>query len=98
MDGLIAPQYCGDFQEVLQAFKSAQPQLNLEKIVTYVLRLDTAIAKRLGWILEKMEIKESRLIEKILAIPVQGYRKLDPSGGSEGPYNKKWKIRENIGG
>lgn len=97
LDGLIAPQYCGDFQEVLHAFKMYVNKINLERIIRYALKLDDAIAKRLGWILEKLGIEESCLMS-LLQLPIKGYRKLDPSGPLRGPYNKKWMIQENIGG
>jgi len=96
LDGLIAPQYCGDFQEVLQGFKMLSNKMNLERIIGYALILDQATVKRLGWILENLGIHE-HLLKKLLQKPIKGYRKLDPSGFSKGPYNKKWMIQENIG-
>src|SRR5690606_21618203 len=96
LDGLMNPEYCGDFQEVLHAFKMHHDQMNVERIVQYALRLDHSVVKRLGWVLEKLGIKESRLPE-LLHLPIKGYRKLDPSGPLKGPYNKKWMIQENIG-
>lgn len=96
LDGLMAPQYCGDFQEVLHAFKIYNHQINIEKIIQYALKLDQATAKRLGWVLEKLGIKEP-LLKNLLQLPIKGFRKLDPSGPLKGPYNKKWMIQENIG-
>jgi len=96
LDGLIKPQYCGDFQEVLHAFKMHSKKINLGRIIEYALKLDLAIAKRLGWILEKIGFKESDL-RPLLQLPIKGYRKLDPTGAWKGRYNKKWMIQENIG-
>jgi predicted transcriptional regulator of viral defense system len=97
LDGLTAPQYCGDFQEVLHAFIMAMAQqgFNLEKLIDYALRLDGAVGKRLGWVLEKLEFENAKLA-KLFAIPIKGYRKLDSSRPSRGPYNRKWMIRENL--
>jgi predicted transcriptional regulator of viral defense system len=96
IDGLIAPQYCGDFQEVLHAFKMHSTNINVDRIIQYALKLDKAIIKRLGWILERIGIKESYL-KPLLNIRIKSYRKLDPTGPNKGPYNRKWMIQENIG-
>lgn len=96
LDGLMSPQYCGDFQEVLHAFKMHYHQMNMERIIKYALKLDQSVAKRLGWILEKLGI-EAPLLQDLQHFPIKGYRKLDPSGPMKGPYNKKWMIQENIG-
>lgn len=96
LDGLMTPQYCGDFQEVLHAFKMYGDRINIERIVQYALKLDQSIVKRLGWILERIGFEEALLVE-LLRYPIQGYRKLDPTGAMKGPYNKKWMIQENIG-
>lgn len=94
IDGLQNPQYCGDFQEVLHAFKIAKDKIDLEKIVNYALKLDTATIKRLGWILDKLGF--SKGYGKLKKMPIKGFRKLDPTGPINGPYNKKWMIQENI--
>ncbi|MCD6499317.1 MAG: hypothetical protein J7M25_13575 [Deltaproteobacteria bacterium] len=48
IDGLAMPWHCGDFAEVLHAFESHSVHLKVERIVEYALKLDAAIAKRLG--------------------------------------------------
>lgn len=97
LDCLSKPRYCGDFSEVLGAFKTATGILKLERIADYALRLDAATAKRLGWILESLDINAQSL-EPLLTMPSKGYRKLDPSGPDKGPYNKRWLIQENLPG
>lgn len=97
LDGLMMPQYCGDFAEILEAFQVRGPQLDLEKIVRYSLKLDAATGKRLGWILEQQGIGPSRL-RPLLAIPSKGYRTLDPTGPRRGSCNRRWMIQENLPG
>jgi len=97
LDGLTMPRYCGDFAEVLHAFQVRGPQLDLEKIVRYSLKLDAATGKRLGWILEQQGIGPGRL-ERLRAIPIKGYRVLDPTGPHRGPCNRRWMIQENLPG
>ncbi|MBN1914817.1 MAG: hypothetical protein JW769_02890 [Parachlamydiales bacterium] len=96
LDGLMMPQYCGDFQEILHAFKMSKNKINFEKIIRYSMKLDKSVIKRLGWILEKLNVKHSYL-KTLLQVPIKGYRKLNPIGDCRGIYNKKWMIQENIG-
>ena len=61
LDGLSMPQYCGDFAEVLHAFEVRGKHLDVERIVQYACQLDTAIAKRLGWVLQFQGIDPGHL-------------------------------------
>ncbi|MBI5209296.1 MAG: hypothetical protein HY927_04900 [Elusimicrobia bacterium] len=97
LDGLMAPQYCGDFSEILHAFEVRAPKLDLERIISYALRLDTATAKRLGWILESQKVDPAKL-EPLRKMPIKGYRVLDPSGPRQGPCDSGWMIQANLPG
>jgi predicted transcriptional regulator of viral defense system len=97
LDGLSMPQYCGDFAEVLHAFEVRGKHLDVERIVQYACQLDTATAKRLGWVLQLQGIDPARL-DRLLKLPIEGYRKLDPTGPRKGPCNRHWMIQENLPG
>ncbi|MBI4905653.1 MAG: hypothetical protein HY820_18620 [Acidobacteria bacterium] len=97
LDGLSAPQYVGDIAEVLHAFEVRGPNLNVERIVEYALRMYGATAKRLGWVLEAQGVAPARL-EPLLNLPIKGYRPLDPSGPRSGRYHRRWMIQENLPG
>jgi predicted transcriptional regulator of viral defense system len=97
LDGLSMPQYCGDFTEVLHAFEVRGDHLDVERIVQYASKLDTATAKRLGWVLQLQGIDPARL-DPLLKLPIKGYRKLDPTGPRKGPCNRYWMIQENLPG
>ena len=51
LDGLSMPQHCGDFAEVIHAFRVGMDRLNTERITEYAIRLGVTTAKRLGWVL-----------------------------------------------
>ena len=93
LDGLIKPKYCGGLREVLAAFSAAE--FDVHKIIDYALRLDVSVAKRLGWVLESLEIQNEG-IEALAKLPFEGFAKLDPSAKNTGPYNKRWQIQENF--
>ena len=97
LDGLAKPQYCGDFAEVLHAFELRGTDLDLPRIIDYALRFDAATAKRLGWVLERQGVGFSKL-ERLAALPIKGYRKLDPTGPRKGPTNARWMIQVNLPG
>lgn len=97
LDGLMVPQYCGDFAEVLHAFELRALKLDVERIIGYALKLDAATAKRLGWILERQGIASDRL-EPLRAVPIKGYRVLDSSSPRHGPYEARWRIQVNLAG
>ncbi|MCC6393424.1 MAG: type IV toxin-antitoxin system AbiEi family antitoxin domain-containing protein [Bryobacterales bacterium] len=97
LDGLVTPQYFGDFAEILHGFEVRQPNLNVERIIEYALRMDAAAAKRLGWVLQAQGVEPTRL-ESLLRLPIKGYRKLDPSGPRSGRYHRRWMIQENLPG
>ena len=97
LDGLARPHSCGDFAEVLHAFELRMPKLDLDKIISYALKLDGAAAKRLGWVLENQGVDPARL-ELLAQLHIKGFRKLDPTGPYKGPYNQRWMIQENLPG
>ncbi len=97
LDGLMMPKHCGDFAEVLHAFETRVEALDLERITDYALKLDTAVAKRLGWVLEHFGIEPGKL-SRLQRAPVKGYRPLDPSGPRKGQCSARWMIQENLPG
>jgi len=97
IDGLMMPQYCGGIAEVFHAFQMARNRLRLDQLIDYALRLDSATAKRLGWVLEHTGFESSRLTV-LQQVKVTGHTKLDPTGPREGPYNRFWMVQENLGG
>lgn len=97
IDGLMMPQYCGGFAEVMHGFEVTRDRLPLDQIIDYAMRLDHATAKRLGWVLEQTGLEHSKLAV-LRQVKVTGYTKLDASGLREGPYNRTWMIQENLSG
>ena len=98
LDGLCRPQYCaGNLAETLHAFNVIGDSLNVRRIVEYALRMNVAVAKRLGWVLEYWDYDFSEFRE-LAELPVKGYRKLDPLGPRKGPCNSRWMIQENLPG
>lgn len=97
IDGLISPKYFGGWAEIYSAFESHISSLDLARMIDYSLRLDAVIAKRLGWIMEKVGVENS-ILQKLEAVLIKGYRVLDSTGPRKGHCNKRWMIQENLPG
>jgi len=48
-------------------------------------------------VLERQGVDSSKL-ERLAALPIKGYRKLDPTGLRKGPCSSRWMIQENLPG
>jgi len=97
IDGLISPKHFGGWAEIYSAFESHISSLDLAKMIDYSLRLDVVIAKRLGWIMEKVGVEDS-ILRRLEDVPIKGYRVLDSTGPRKGHCNKRWMIQENLPG
>ncbi|MBW8308484.1 MAG: hypothetical protein K0M45_02400 [Candidatus Paracaedibacteraceae bacterium] len=94
LDGLVYPQYCGGFREVMDSFLNAKYKINIEKLLEYAQRTSIATQKRLGWMLSHLGIPNLSDLKK--QISTTRYDKLNPLGERRGKYNKEWMILENF--
>lgn len=93
LDGLIRPQYCGGFREVMSAFDLARSQIDQAKLFSYAKRSTMAVQKRLGWLLEKIDFDG----KNNFSIPHTSYMdKLDTAAPRRGKHNTKWMVFENF--
>ncbi len=96
LDGLRQPQYCGNFAELLHAFKiGMSSDLDIEKIIQYALKLEKVVSKRLGYILQQLGVSTDKL-KPLLEVETTNLTPLDPTGSKRGPINKTWMIMENL--
>lgn len=95
LDGIMRPDLCGGFREVLNAFHLNQNRIDMEQIISYALRVDVSTAKRLGWILEALGV-DNKKIEPLKDLSFSGWIRLDNSSPKKGNYNKRWQIQENL--
>ena len=72
--------------------------LDVDRLVHHAIRLDVgAVAKRLGWALERLEVPQ-RVLKPLLTYPVKGDAPLDPGRPSRGHHNRRWQVIENLAG
>ena len=97
LDGFVAPRIFGSLSEPLGILEEHLSTLDLEKIVSYAVRLGKAsVARRLGWALDRMGVP-SRVTEPLASLPMDGVRVLDPTRPHEGRYDDRWMVQENLG-
>lgn len=94
LDMITKPKYCGDFGEVIEGYKLALDKINYEKLVSYACKLGNAAKRRLGWVLDYLEVDEAMIVN--LKGNYIGYIKLNASGDNKGGFNRKWGIRVNL--
>jgi predicted transcriptional regulator of viral defense system len=70
---------------------------NEEKLTAYINRIDNrAIYKRLGYIIEVMNLDQPRMIEICRSNISKGYSKLDPTVPAKGKILRRWNLLINV--
>jgi predicted transcriptional regulator of viral defense system len=96
LDGFVAPRMVGGMGAVLSMLEDHVHHLDLAKLVRYALRYGTAsVAKRLGWALEQAQVPAS-VLAPLQALPVAGFRVLDPTQPARGPCDRRWMLQDNL--
>ena len=97
-DALDHPEYCGGIPEAAKSLWNAKEKASMEKIVSYAERMrNTAIVKRLGYLLESLNINvDSEILSKMRGMISPGMSALDPTCPRKGTYNTRWNLLLNI--
>lgn len=97
VDCLDHPEYCGGIIEAAKGLWEGRENLDPEKILDYVERMNNAtIFKRLGFLSELLEIPWRKSCKKWEERISKGYSLLDPTMPKKGRYDSKWKLRINV--
>ncbi len=90
------PQHCGGIAEAAKVVWNAREDLDWERLLVYLKRLDiSTVRRRLGYILDVLEIKEE--IRQKIRKDFMGFRWLDPSTEKERlDYSKDWGLKLNL--
>ena len=95
LDGLVDPNLCGGFREVMYAFLEGSHKISPDVFFGYVQKMPTITAKRAGWVLEKIDVLPN-LQQQLASLPLKTIQKLNPAGLRQGSVNKRWMIMENL--
>jgi predicted transcriptional regulator of viral defense system len=95
-DCLFKPDYAGGIVEVAKAMHQAKDKIDYEKLFEYAVRFDSqAVYKRLGYLLEAMEIGTS-ITERLQKAKTDSYVLLDTELPKLGKFISRWSIRQNL--
>ena len=96
IDCLFKPEYAGGVTEIAKAIYKIKERIDYSKILQYAKRFDSqAVIKRLGFLLELLEIKHSA-IDELQKLRTNSIVLLEPSYHKEGKTIFRWAIRQNI--
>jgi predicted transcriptional regulator of viral defense system len=96
IDCLFKPEYAGGITEITKAIYKIKDKIDYSKILQYAKRFDSqAVMKRLGFLLELLEIKHPA-IDELQKLVTNSFVLLEPSYQKEGKTNSRWSIQQNI--
>jgi len=96
LDLFIRPREFGGLEVALDLLESHLTKIRVDRLVEHALTLDaTSVAKRVGWCLEKLGVKE-RGLRPLLELRATSYSLLDPSRPAGGVRQARWHLRENL--
>lgn len=91
VDSLDQPRYAGGLSEVANALSTALPDLDVDLLVDYAVRMaDKSLASRLGYLLEQLGRPTPGL--PVSQSPVA----LDPARPRQGAYDARWHVVVNV--
>ncbi len=94
VDSLLFPKYSGGINEIKKSLKNALNEIDFKKIINYALKIESrAVARRLGYLLDFLGIKDLKELEKNIG---SGFELLDPTLEKKNNLNKKWILDINI--
>jgi predicted transcriptional regulator of viral defense system len=99
VDILDDPKWGGGMRHVVQILNAYldSEYYDGDKVSDYINRIgNSSAAKRLGFLLDTLNIEKKDLIGKLVPLLTKGYVLLDPTIPSKGPYISNWNIRANL--
>jgi predicted transcriptional regulator of viral defense system len=97
VDSLDQPRYCGEIVEVTKGLWNGRRDFDFDKMRRYALRMENrAIVKRLGYLMEKLDIGTGHFRESLKAAKSSGYAPLDTGVRGKGTYNNDWNLFVNV--
>ncbi|MBM3701242.1 MAG: hypothetical protein FJW68_10090 [Actinobacteria bacterium] len=98
LDGLLYPQHCGGITEISKGIWIAREKIDFSKLGEYVKKYNkNVIAKRLGYILEILELGTIPLNLDLRRYVKERYDILDPAMPIENKNKNTWRLIDNIG-
>ena len=96
LDGLLQPEWCGGFVNVLGAWAGYRDLIDLKKLVKYVDQLDVGILRqRAGFLMEELGLRHSALDEWVKQAQRGGSSKLNGGAEFSSTFSAHWQLSIN---
>lgn len=96
IDCLFKPDYAGGIVEIARAIHASKDKINYDQLLEYAQRFKSqAVIKRLGFLLETLEIK-SGIIKQLQKAKTASYVILDTELPKSGKMISRWSIQQNL--
>ena len=98
VDALVLPKYCGGITEIAKGIWLAKEKIDYVRLQKYVKKYDkNIVAKRLGYILEILNIGKSELLGQLRKYAKDRYDLFDPNLVENRIDKNSWRLIDNIG-
>ncbi len=96
VDCLFKPNYAGGIVEVAKAIHASKDKINFERLLQYTQRFKSqAVIKRLGFLLETLEI-DTDITQHLQNAKTVSYVLLDTELPKSGKMLSRWSIQQNL--
>jgi len=86
-------EYSGGIVETMKMLYNAKNEINIERLESYAIKMESgAICSRLGYLLEKLGIKSTKLLKHIS----HSFVRLDLRKRKGRNWNKRWMVNINV--
>ncbi len=96
LDCFASPRKFGSLSEVLEILEEHVDQIDVQHLIAHARRFSKRVAaKRVGYALESLGVA-SNVLEPLRALPMLGYRALDPTREAVGTRDRRWQVVVNL--
>lgn len=96
IDSLFLMENCGGFGEYIKCLKNAYHDLDKDKFKDNLIKFDNkSMVSRMGFLLDRLDLAENSLLNKLKTRKSKSYVSLDPKGDKIMCYNNEWNIKVN---
>jgi len=96
IDCLFKPEYAGGIVEVAKAIFAARERIKYDTLLDYAKKFNSqAVVKRLGFILETLEVN-THILKELQRMKTSSYTVLDTELPKFGKRLSRWSIQQNV--
>jgi predicted transcriptional regulator of viral defense system len=96
LDCFASPRKFGSLSEAFGILEEHLHQIDVQCLIAHASRFSKRVAaKRIGYALENFGVA-SEVLEPLRALPMLGYRVLDPTKEGVGPRDRRWQVVVNL--